>query len=57
MENEAWLDTVLGRRPKVKKIRNVIVDEAWNELKAGKISAFEYNRIFREALKYESANY
>lgn len=52
-ENTKFLDAVLGRPAKPKTRRNLIIDNAWEDLKAGRISVFEYNHKHQEALKFD----
>lgn len=57
MTNKQWVDAVLDRK-NVRQIkpRNIIIDNAWEDLKAGKISVFEYNDKYNAAIKLTHSN-
>lgn len=56
MTNQQFIDAVLDRPVKVKTRRNLIIDNLWEDLKANRITPFEYNKRYNKAIKLTEQN-
>lgn len=55
-KEKQWVDSILGRdQIKPKRKTNVIIDMAWEDLIAGRITPFQYNEKYRNAIKLNNA--